>query len=107
VLAQVHAALKAPEVVQAVCDRIAAEKLKVTEPEVVLALRQLGAVWEQLFPAERQRIVQLLIERVTLLDNGIEIGWREAGWSQLVGELLTDTIGAELLELAESEEAVA
>ena len=107
VLAQIHAALEAPEVVQAVCDRIAAEKLKVTEPEVVLALRQLGAVWEQLFPAERQRIVHLLIERVTLLDNGIEISWHEAGWSQLVGELLPDTIGAELRELVESEEALA
>ncbi|QKS31368.1 MAG: recombinase family protein [Candidatus Accumulibacter similis] len=107
VLSHVHAALRTPEVIQAVCNRIAAEKLKVTEPEVVLALRQLGAVWEQLFPVERQRIVQLLIERVTLLDNGIEIGWREAGWSQLVGELRPDTIGAELRELAESEEALA
>jgi site-specific DNA recombinase len=99
VLAQVHAALKAPEVVQAVCDRVAAKTPKVTEPEVVLALRQLGNVWEQLFPAERQRIVHLLIERVTLLDSGIEIGWRDAGWSQLVGELLPGTIGAELREL--------
>ena len=89
------------------CDRVAAAKPRVTEPEVVLALRQLGNVWEHLFPAERQRIVQLLIERVTLLDNGIEIGWRAAGWSQLVGELLPDTIGAELRELAESEEALA
>jgi site-specific DNA recombinase len=70
VLAQVHVALKTPEVVQAVCDRVAAAKPKVTEPEVVLALRQLGNVWEQLFPAERQRIVQLLIERVTMRDEG-------------------------------------
>jgi len=107
VLAQVHAALKTPEMVQAVCNRVAAEKLKVTEPGVVLALRQLGAVWEQLFAAERQRIAQLLIERVTLLDNGIEISWRESGWSQFVGELLPGTIGAELRELVESEEALA
>ncbi|EXI92780.1 MAG: DNA-invertase hin [Candidatus Accumulibacter sp. BA-94] len=107
VLAQVHAALKTPEVVQSVCDRVAATTPDVTEPEVVLALRQLGNVWEQLFPVERQRIVQLLIERVTLLDNGIEIGWRESGWSQLVGELLPDTIGAELREIVESEEAMA
>jgi hypothetical protein len=70
VLAQVHAALKAPEVVQSVCDTVAATTPEVTEPEVVLALRHLGDVWEQLFPAERQRIVQLLIERVTLRDEG-------------------------------------
>ena len=107
VLAQVHSALQTPEVVQAVCHRVAAATPKVTEPDVVLALRQLGNVWEQLFPAERQRIVQLLIERVTLLDRGVEITWRDSGWSALVGELLPDTIGAELRELAEAEEAMA
>jgi hypothetical protein len=105
VLAQVHAALQTPEVVQAVCDRVAAAKPKVTEPEVVLALRQLGNVWEQLFPAERQRIVQLLIERVTLLDEGIEITWRDVGWATLVGEMLPGTIGAELAEFEQMQEA--
>ena len=89
------------------CHRVAAATPKVSEPDVVLALRQLGNVWEQLFPVERQRIVQLLIQRVTLLDHGIEITWREAGWSALVGELLPDTIGAELRELADAEEALA
>ena len=107
VLAQVHAAPQTPEVVQAVCDRVAVETRKVTEPELMLALRQLGNVWEQLLPVEGQRIVQSLVERVTLLDNGIEISWREAGWSQLVGELLPDTIGAELRELAATGEALA
>lgn len=106
VLAQVHSGLQTPEAVQAVCNRVAATAPKVTEPDVVLALRQLGNVWEQLFPAERQRIVQLLIERVTLLDHGIEITGREAGWSALVGELLPETIGAELREVAEAEEAL-
>ena len=107
VLAQVHAALKAPEVVQAVCDRVAAEAPKVTEPEVVLALRQLGNVWEQLFPAERQRIVQLLIERVTLRNEGIEITWRDVGWAALVGEMLPGTIGAELAEFEQMQECLA
>ena len=99
VLAQVHAVLQTPEVIQAVCDRVAAAKPKVTEPEAVLALRQLGNVWEQLFPAERQRIVHLLIERVTLRNEGIEIAWRDVGWATLVGEMLPGTIGAEWAEL--------
>ncbi|MCM8636033.1 MAG: hypothetical protein NFW15_08840, partial [Candidatus Accumulibacter sp.] len=43
------------------CDRVAGHVPKVSEPEVVLALRQLGGVWEQLFPVERQRIVRLLV----------------------------------------------
>ena len=107
VLAQVHAALKTPEVVQSVCDTVAATTPEVTEPEVVLALRHLGNVWEQLFPAERQRIVHLLIERVTLRSEGIEIAWRDVGWATLAGEMLPGTIGAELAEFEQMQEALA
>jgi hypothetical protein len=83
VLAQIHAALMSPEMVQSVWD-VAREKYPaLTEPEVVLPLRQMGQVWAQLFPAERQRIVQLLIERVTLREEGIEITWRDTGWHAL------------------------
>ena len=107
VLAQVHAALTAPEMVQSVWDVVRAEYPDITEPEVVLPLRQLGLVWEQLFPAERQRIVQLLIERVTLREEGIEIVWREVGWHTLAGEMRPGTIGAELLELEQQQEVMA
>jgi DNA invertase Pin-like site-specific DNA recombinase len=107
VLAQVHAALKAPEMVQSVWDVVRADYPEITETEVVLPLRQLGLVWEQLFPAERQRIVQLLIERVTLREEGVEIVWREVGWHTLAGEMRPGTIGAELLELEQQQEALA
>jgi hypothetical protein len=89
--------------VQSVWD-VAREKYPaLTEPEVVLPLRPMGQVWAQLFPAERQRIVQLLVERVTLRDEGIEITWRESGWHTLAGELRPGTIGAELMELEQQE----
>ena len=99
VLTQVYAVLKAPEAVQAVWDAVRAQHPELSEPEVVLQLREIGAVWEQLFPEERRRIVQLLIERVTLGDAGIEITWRAAGWPTLASEMRPGTIGAELLEL--------
>ncbi len=95
-----------PEMVQSVWNVVRTEYPEITEPEVVLPLRQLGQVWEQLFPAERQRIVQLLVERVTLWDEGIEITWRDTGWHTLAGEMRPSTIGAELLEL-EQQEALA
>ena len=103
VLAQVYAVLKAPEAVQAVWDAVRAEYPEISEPEVVLQLREIGVVWEQLFPEERRRIVQLLIERVTLGDTGIEITWRAAGWPMLASEMRPGTIGAELLELEQQE----
>jgi len=106
VLAQIHAALMSPEMVQSVWDVTREKVPELSEPEVVLPLRQMGLVWEQLFPAERLRIVQLLIERVTLRDEGIEIVWRDVGWQTLAGEMRPGTIGAELLEL-EKQEALA
>jgi DNA invertase Pin-like site-specific DNA recombinase len=107
VLEQVHAALMAPEVVQSVWDTVRREHPHLSEPEVVLPLRRIGEVWAQMFPAERQRIVRLLIERVIVRENAIEIAWRDAGWSSLAGELRPGTIGAELLEMEEGEEAMA
>ena len=102
VLAQVHAVLKAPKMVQSVWNIVREKYTELTEPEVVLPLRQMSQVWEQLFPAERQRIVQLLIERVTLRDESIEIVWRDDGWMKLAGEMRPGTIGAELLEIDEA-----
>lgn len=99
VLAQVHSALQAPEVVQSVWNLMREQHPELSEPQVVLPLCQLGQVWAQLFPAEQQRIVQLLVERVILQEEGIEIRWREMGWQTLAGEMRPGTIGAELIEL--------
>ena len=43
-------------------------------------MRRIGAVWDQLFPIEQQRILRLLIERVQLHDQGLDILWHEDGW---------------------------
>ena len=103
VLTQVYAVLKSPEAVQGVWDAIRARHPDISELEVVLRLREIGTVWEQLFPEERRRIVRLLIERVTLGDAGIEITWRAAGWPTLASELRPGTIGAELMEREQQE----
>ncbi len=102
VLAQVQAALGAPEVVQATWERVQTAEPGIDEPTVVLALRNLSTLWAQLFPAEQQRIVQLLIERVQLREGGVDIQWRESGWQQLAGELTAGTIGGELREWEEA-----
>lgn len=50
-----------------------------SEPEVVLPMRRLATMWQQLFPVERCRLAQLLIERVVIADGGLEIIWRDLG----------------------------
>jgi DNA invertase Pin-like site-specific DNA recombinase len=82
VLAQIHAALRQPQMLIAVwraCQQHPAGA-KMEEAQVVVAMQRIGEVWAQLFPAEQQRITRLLIERVQLHGNGLDIAWREDGW---------------------------
>jgi site-specific DNA recombinase len=50
-------------------------------------MTRLGSIWEQLFPAERQRIVRLLIEKFIVSPNGLEVRFRPNGIDVLALEL--------------------
>jgi len=63
------------------------ETQSLTEQEVVEALQQVDPVWDELFPAERNRIVQLLVERVEVREDGLEVRLRGDGFRSLVAEL--------------------
>ena len=99
---QIVAALSAPHILQSVCDRLQVLRSDISEPEVVLPMRRLATMWQQLFPVEQCRLAKLLIERVVVADGGLEIVWRDHGWEELAGELMPGTIGAELQELEET-----
>ncbi len=68
----------------------------------VMAMGRLNDVWDQLFPVERHRIANLMIERIDLVHagevQGIKVKWREIGWNTLIEEFAPQSIGAELLE---------
>jgi site-specific DNA recombinase len=61
-----------------------AEQDDITEGEVREALLQLDPVWEELFPAEQARIVQLLLERIDVRIYGVEVRLRSSGLAGLV-----------------------
>lgn len=65
--------MQSPESVQALWNHVRAQYPETTEPTVVLAMRRLAEVWKALFRAEQMRLVNLLIERVVLLSDGIDI----------------------------------
>lgn len=48
-------------------------------------MRNLSAVWNEMFLEERCRLVRLLIARMQLKDDGIDIEWQPAGGSALMG----------------------
>ena len=57
------------------------------EREVVEALQRLDPLWDQLFPREQARILQLLVARVEVRLDGLEISLRVEGIGSLVEEL--------------------
>jgi len=99
VVERVCQVLRAPESVQVVWDRVRASAIDLDEARLVMPMRQLAAVWPSLSPAEQRRLAQLLIERVLIGDDGMEILWRDAGWVALIEELRPGSIVAELAEV--------
>jgi hypothetical protein len=86
VLDQLRVILRAPEIIVRTW-RAARRKVdNVTETEVRDALVQLDPLWDELFPAEQARIVQLLVERVDIQENGAEIRFRVDGLASLVDD---------------------
>jgi len=60
---------------------------RVDEQEVIGALASLDPVWEELFPAEQERIVQLLVRRVEVGADGLDLELRAEGLESLALEL--------------------
>ncbi|WP_338928763.1 recombinase family protein [Roseomonas mucosa] len=73
VMAQVRALLRQPEVIVGTWRAARAEAPDLTEAEVRDALGRLDPLWDELFPGEQERIVRLLVERVTVGEAGAEI----------------------------------
>ena len=101
VMEQVKQALAAPEVTISMLQTL--QKMPATErldeAQVVVAMRRLDLIWDQLFPAEQHRILRLLVERVDLRDDGLDIVWRDAGWHGLAREIAQHPFVREQREL--------
>ena len=74
-------------------DLRALEAHAVTEGQVIDALERLDPIWESLFPGEQSRIVQLLVERVEVDPDGLELRIRADGLRLLVSEIGTEEKG--------------
>ncbi|MBI5724822.1 MAG: recombinase family protein [Planctomycetes bacterium] len=63
-----------------------------TEDDVREALQKLDPLWNELFPAEKERIVKLLVEEVIISKDGLLIRLRLHGINSLVAELQGDSV---------------
>ena len=60
---------------------------EITERDVTVLLAEFATVWKELFPAEQARIVQLLVERVDVQEDALEVRVRAEGLASLIREL--------------------
>jgi site-specific DNA recombinase len=88
VLDHVQKLLAAPELVARTWATAKRESQdEITEREVTVLLAEFATVWSELFPAEQARIVQLLVERVDVREDALEVRIRAEGLASLIGEL--------------------
>jgi DNA invertase Pin-like site-specific DNA recombinase len=86
VVDQLRGLLRAPEIIVRTW-RAAKSMGEISEADVREALERLDPLWDELFPAEQARIVQLLVERVDVSPDGADIRLRTEGLTNLVTEL--------------------
>ena len=60
---------------------------EITEREVTVLLTDFATIWTELFPAEQARVVQLLVERVDVQDEALEVRIRADKLVSQAGEL--------------------
>ena len=66
---------------------------EITEADARAALIRLDPLWDDLFPAEQARIVALLVERVDIGMDGLNVRLRVDGLTGLAREMLARGIG--------------
>ena len=94
VVDQMRDLLRAPEIIVRAC-RAARQAMEgIDEADVRDALNRLDPLWDELFPAEQARIVQLLVERVDVSPDGADIRLRTEGLTNLVADLRAITPGS-------------
>ena len=92
VTAQVKALLATPEIIaRTIAAAHAAEPdgktPAVRERDIAQALGPLDPLWDELFPAEQARILGLMVERIDVNSEGIDLRLRADGSRSLAAEL--------------------
>jgi len=87
VIDQIRALLRTPEIVVRTWRAARKEIVGLSEVDVRDSLEQFDALWSELFPAEQARIVRLLVERVDVDPEGLNIRLRTDGLTTLVADL--------------------
>jgi len=87
VIDQVRGLMRAPEIIVATWRNAREQENCITESEVREALQNLDPIWDELFPAEQARVIQLLVERIEVHPDRLDLRFRVDGLQSLVTDL--------------------
>jgi DNA invertase Pin-like site-specific DNA recombinase len=93
VIDQLRAVFRQPEIVVGTLTSARKHDSALAEAEARQALIHLDPLWDELFPAEQARIVQLLIERIDIETDALNVCLRVDGLANLAREVLADGMG--------------
>jgi hypothetical protein len=95
VVEQIRGLLKAPPITQQVAAIANKNGPSVDEAQVTIAFNQIDKVWEQLFPDEQSRIIKLIVEKIIVTPDNIDIRLWDNGIERLALEI-TDSAKQEV-----------
>ena len=94
VMAQIRGILRSPEIVTQVWREISKLTDKaavgINEIQVSVAFNQIDLVWDQLFPLEQHRIVTLLVDRVIVAPDELQVKLRPNGVQNLALDVIRE-----------------
>ncbi|MDP2740167.1 MAG: recombinase family protein [Pseudorhodobacter sp.] len=93
VIDQIRAVIRQPEIIAGAWKAARAQDRDVTEADARDALIRLDPLWDELFPAEQARIAALLIERIDIGTDGLNVRLRMNGLTGLAREMSAE-VGA-------------
>ena len=86
VIDQLRGVFRQPEIVAGTWKAAREKDVGINEAETHAALTRLDPLWDELFPAEQARIVTLLVERVDIGNEGLNVRLRVDGLARLARE---------------------
>ena len=89
VIAEIRRLVRTPETTAQVLSALACDGRDLAQADVIGALHQFDGLWAQFFPAEQARIVQLLVQRVTVTRGGLKIDIRAEGMAGVMREMMS------------------
>ena len=83
VVSEIVRILKSPEVIMSL-NKLAETQKEITKTELMNAIKNLNEVWDYLYKAEQRKIINMLVKRIIVQNNGIKIDLNLEGFDELI-----------------------